>query len=135
MSTSTWPVQPKSRWREHPERLAWIILCGGFALFLLLVVTVPLVISYTFENFPARRQALLEPTQGTLRLTPFRGSEPIVVGGQRSDIRVGSVIEAVEETTQGMLSFGSNNQFEQRLGSIQFYAGTTIEIEIGRAHV
>lgn len=129
MSADMWPAQPKSRWREHPERLAWIILFGGFAIFLVLVVALPLTTSYTIENFRARRQARLEPTQGVLWLTPFRGSERIAVTSQRSDIRVGGVIEAATETTQGTLSFDSSDELDQTLGSIQVYAGTTIEIE------
>lgn len=131
MSTNAWPAQPQSqsRWRERPERLAWIILLGSFALFLLLLVAVPLTTLYTIENFPARRQARLEPTQGVLWLTPFRGSDRIAVTSQRDDIRVGSVIEAANEATQGTISFISSDGFAQTLGSIQIYAGTTVEIE------
>lgn len=129
MSTNSLPTQPQSWWREQPERLAWTILLGGFVLFLILLVAVPFAAFYTVKNFPVQRQARLESTLGTVWLIPFRGSERIAVTGMRNDIRVGSVIEAAGETTQGTLSLGGSDGITQTLGSIQFYAGTTIEIE------
>lgn len=127
MSTDTWSVQPK--WKERPERLAWVVLLSSFAIFLILLVAIPSASFYAVERFSVRRQALLESTQGVLWLKPFRGSDQIAVTGQRADIGVGSVIEAASETTQGTLSFVSSDEFPQTLGSIHFYAGTTIEVE------
>jgi len=69
MSTDTWSVQPK--WKERPERLAWVVLLSSFAIFLILLVAIP----------------------------------------------------------SASLSFVSSDEFPQTLGSIHFYAGTTIEVE------
>lgn len=129
MSTGTWPVQSKPKWKEHPERLAWVVLLSSFAIFLILLVAIPAASFYTIEHFSVRRQALLESTQGVLWLKPFRGSDRIAVTGQRADIGVGSVIEAASGTIQGTLSFVSSDEFPQTLGSIQLYGGTTIEVE------
>lgn len=139
MSSNTWPTQSKqsksqqlgyqSRWSEHPERLAWLVLLSSFAIFVLLMVTIPLAAFYAIEHSSVNRPAQLESTLGTLLLKPFRGSELIAVTSQREDIGVGSVIEAAGGTTQGTLSFVSSSEPPQTLGSMQIYAGTSIEVE------
>lgn len=134
MSTETWPIQteqlpPKPRWRDRPERLAWLVLLSSFAIFLVLVVTIPLASFYAVEHFSVRRSAQLESTLGALWLKPFRGSDLIAVTDRREDIGVGSVIEAANETTQGTLQFISSDDPVQTLGSMQIYAGTIIEVE------
>lgn len=134
MSSDTWSVEPKQietkqGWKERPERLAWLVLLGSFAIFLILVVTIPLAGSYAIERLSVNHTAQLESTLGTLLLKPFRGSELIAVTGQREDIGAGSVIEAAGEITQGTLSFVSSDEPAQTLGSIQIYAGTSIEVE------
>lgn len=134
MSTETWPVQteqfpPRQRWKDRPERLAWLVLLGSFAIFLVFLVAIPLASFYAVEHLSVSRSAHLESKLGALWLKPFRGSEPIVVTGQRDDIDVGSVIEAPYETTQGTLRFVSSDVLSQTLGSMQIYAGTIIEVE------
>lgn len=133
MSSDTWTVESASRslsrWRDNPERLAWLVIFTSFAIFLVLLVAIPAATMYAVENLTVSLDAQLDATIGTVRYHASRASEPIAVSGGRGGIVEGSVIEAAGDSTQGTVKFITPESPESALGSIRIYSNTTLQIE------
>ncbi len=114
--------------REHPERLAWIVLLSSFAVFVVLLITVPLVVRYGVQYAERPETATIEPTQGTLLLYPPGAEEPIAITELRKDVPEGSVIVAGEGPTQATVRLLGGTA-EQARGSVQLYSGARLVIE------
>lgn len=129
MSSYGWTARPKIPFREQPERLAWAVLLSGFAIFCLLAVGIPASIFYFIEHGALPQSARLDPTLGTLQFRPSRSAEIIAVtDASRDDVGEGSRIVAGSDSTQGTISFVSSKDAALIFGSVQIYAGTSIEI-------
>jgi hypothetical protein len=124
-----WVQERIVRMRAHPERLAWIVLLGSFTIFLILLITIPLGLSYSFQYAQRAETATIEPTQGTLLLYPPGAAEPIAITELRKDVPEGSTIVAGEGPTQATLRLLSGRQAEQARGSVQLYSGARLIIE------
>ena len=131
-TTLPWPGSVFKRWRERPERLAWIVILGSFAIFTLLAVFIPLVVSYTIRYLPVSQTARLDPSLESFFsiYLPKSGDAIAVTGAVSKTIAVGSVVEAASDATQGTLSLISDEEEKeaQVLGSVQLYSGSRIKI-------
>lgn len=129
--------------RENPERLAWGILLASFAVFVAFLVTVPLGIHYGLQFATVPQSATLDPTQGTVLLFPPgtaagdgatpNAQQPIAITELYDDVREGSVVEAVESSTQATLRLTGRGVQDEALGSVQLYSGTRLKIELMRS--
>jgi hypothetical protein len=117
-----------ARWRENPERMAWGVLLSSFAVFVALLIAIPLSLRYTVNNFTVIETAELEPTQGTLLLYPAASAEPIAVTTERADVGEGSRILAADDSTQGTVGLMQDEDSGELLGSVQVYPGTDLEL-------
>ncbi len=121
-------VPRASGWRENPERLAWAVMLISFAIFVLLAVSIPLAVSYALRYATVVHEARLEPTLGTLLLYSSPMSEPVAVTGVKQDLTEGMRIVAGDDSTQGTLVILGSNRADPALGSVQIYAGTTLQV-------
>jgi hypothetical protein len=121
------PTDVPAKWRQNPERLAWIVLLGSFAIFVILAITLPLGARYVIRYATVSQEARLEPTLGTLLFYPSPSAEPVAVTSIKEGIGEGSRIVAADESTQGSLAFISDNG-DAVLGSVQLYAGATLDV-------
>jgi len=127
--TATWPGQSKARWRENPQRVAWIILFGSFTLFLMLAISIPLGIRSFVRYTTVAQPARLEPTLGTLLFYPELPGEPVAVTEPRDDVREGARIEAADESAQGTLGLVGAAGADEVLGSVQIYPSTVLDVQ------
>ncbi len=130
--TLPWPSSVLNRWRENPERLAWVVILFSFAIFLVLAVTIPLVVNYTLRYLPVSQSARLDPSLESFFSVylPKSGDAIAITGSVSKTITAGSVIEATSDATQGTLSLISDEETAeaQVLGSVQLYSGTLLRI-------
>lgn len=122
------PVERPSRWRENPERLAWVVLFTSFLVFVILAITLPLTVRYVMRYATTSQDARLEPTLGTLLFYASPTAEAVAVTAIKEGIGEGSRIVAAEDSTQGALAFIGSDNAETALGSVQLYAGTTLDV-------
>jgi hypothetical protein len=119
---------PPVKVRENPERLAWAVLLTCFAVFLVLLVTVPLTLRYFVQHATSPQTATLDPTQGTVLLYQPGATEPVAITELRKDVVEGSTIVAGDGPTQASLRLISENDEDEALGSVQLYTGTRVQI-------
>lgn len=126
------PGSRLERWRESPERLAWIVILLSFTVFAVLLITIPWTVNYTIRYLPVDQSARLDPSlESFFSVYPPNSSDAIAVTGAVSKtITAGSIIEAASDATQGTLSLISDEEDEaaQVLGSLQIYSGTRLKI-------
>ncbi len=126
---SLWIDQPQHRVRENPERLAWIVLLVSFAIFVALLIAVPISFRYFIEVSTVKQHAVLDPTQGTILLYPPRSLEPIAITELRDQVAEGSIVEAGDSPTQATVRLINENNSDRSLGSIQLFSGTRLRID------
>ncbi|MEX1020829.1 MAG: hypothetical protein WDZ49_14300 [Litorilinea sp.] len=124
----TWPRQTADRWRNNPERMAWLVLLSSFLAFVCLAIAIPLSINYFVRHATVSQEARLMPTLGTLLLYSRVGSEPVAITEPRTDVVEGNRIVALDESTQGTLGFMAVDGTDEALGSVQIYPDTAVEI-------
>jgi hypothetical protein len=128
-TTSLWEGQSQHRVRENPERLAWIVLISSFAVFLVLLIAVPLSLRYFVEVSTVKQTAVLDPAQGTVLLYPPRSLEPIAITELRDQVIEGSTIEAGDGPTQATVRLINEGETDVSLGSVQIFSGTRLRID------
>ena len=135
ISTSSglsWPGSRLKRWRENPERLAWVVMLLSFTVFGVLLVLIPWSISNAIQYLPVSQTARLDPSVESFFSVylPKSGDAIAVTGANSKMIAVGSVIEAASDAAQGTLSLISDEEEKtaQALGSVQLYSGTRVKI-------
>jgi hypothetical protein len=116
-----------AKWRQNPERLAWVVLLGSFTIFVILAITIPLTVRYVMRYATTSQEARLEPTLGTLHFYASPAAEAVAVTSIKEGIGEGSTIVAADESTQGSLVFIGDND-DSVLGSVQLYSGATLEV-------
>ena len=116
-----------AKWRQNPERLAWFVMLGAFTVFFILAVTIPLTVRYVMRYATVSQEARLEPTLGTLHYYTSPAAEAVAVTSIKEGIGEGSRIVAAEESTQGSLAFIGDGT-DAVLGSVQLYAGATLDV-------
>jgi hypothetical protein len=123
-----------AKWRESPERLAWIIMLISFAIFCFLAITVPVAFNYTLRYAAVEQDAKLSAvtrTTGKVLLYPNTRSEPILVREEPSTVAEGMRIVSLDGAAQGTLEFFSETS-QKILGSLQIYSDTDLEVERNR---
>lgn len=122
------PAEPLSGWRANPQRMAWAVIFSGFAVFCLLAVSIPLGVRYAMRYATVSQEARLEPTLGTLLLYASPQGEPVAVTDVKDGLAEGVRIVAGDDSTQGSLVFLGANESDPALGSVQIYAGTSLQV-------
>lgn len=127
-----WPGSILKRWRENPERLAWVVMLLSFTVFMALFVLVPWSIGNAIQYLPVSQTARLDPSLESFFSVylPKSGDAIAVTGASSKMIAVGSVIEAASDAAQGTLSLISDEEeaTAQVLGSVQLYSGSRVKI-------
>src|SRR5690606_27151628 len=82
---------------------------------------------YVMRYATTSQEARLEPTLGTLHFYASPNAEAMAVTSVKEGIGEGSTIVAAEESTQGSLVFIGDSD-DSVLGSVQLYAGATLEV-------
>jgi len=124
-----WIEQPQHRVRENPERLAWTVLIASFAVFIALLIAIPLSLRYAIEVSTVKQNAVLDPTQGTILLYPPRSLEPIAITELRDQVVEGSIVEAGDGPTQATVRLINEESADRSLGSVQLFSGTRLRID------
>ena len=123
--------QPMPRWRERPERAAWIVLLLSFALFLFLITGIPLAVRNLYHTAAAKQSLQFETTLGTVLLYPPNSDQPIALTERREGISEGSRLET-GAGAQGVLGLPVGGQSDELMGTILLYPNTTLEIAMSR---
>ncbi len=88
---------------KNPERVAWLVILGTFAVFLLLCASVPLGIRYYIRHATVPKEANLEVIGGTVRVREPGVAAPIAVT-KSAELSEGTSIET-DENSRGILTF------------------------------
>ena len=129
--TSSVESQPMPRWRERPERAAWIVLLLSFALFLVLVTGIPLAVRNLYHSAAAKQPLQFETTLGTVLLYQPSSDQGIAITDMREGVSEGSRLET-GAATQGVLGLPVGGQSDELMGTILLYPYTTLEIVTSR---
>ncbi len=89
--------------REHPERVAWIVILGAFALFLMLCAAVPVSARSYLLYSSSPQQAVFEVIAGTVQVQERDAAAPIAVT-RAITLSEGSTI-VTDENSKGILTF------------------------------
>lgn len=89
--------------QKHPERVAWMVIWGAFAIFLLLCALIPLTIRYYIQHATTPQEATLEVVSGTVRVREPGVAAPFAVT-KSERVPEGSDIET-DENSRGTLTF------------------------------
>jgi len=125
--SSTWR-SPLTRWRDNPERTAWMLLLGAFGIFVVLAIAVPVGVVWFMRFATLAQTGVLQPTIGTVLLYSGGTGEPIAVTGLRENISEGDRLVALDDSTQATLSLNSEPDTGDTLGSVQIYSGTDLTL-------
>lgn len=93
--------------RKNPERMAWLVILGAFAAFLLLCAIVPLGIRYYLRHATSPKTATLEVIDGTVIVRPLGAAAPIAVT-QSMQLSEGTTLET-DENSRGILTFNDGS--------------------------
>ncbi len=88
---------------KNPERVAWLVILGAFATFLLLCATVPLGIRYYLQHATTAKTATLEVIDGTPRYR-LPGAVAPIAATQTVQLPEGTSVET-DENSRGILTF------------------------------
>lgn len=122
-------LRPLSRWRDRPERVAWIVLLAAFATFLLLAVSVPLALRAVYHTAAVAQPVRFEPTVGTVLLYPPRSDVPIALTDRRDDVSEGSRLVTTGDATQGVIGLPLDDATPELMGTVHLYPGTSLALE------
>ncbi len=125
-----WGSTLRGRWQESPERFAWFVILISFAIFVTLLIAVPMSINYTIRYLPAQQTARFIPADNSVfLLTLPKSTEKIAITAERK-IGEGDIIEASSDAAQAILNLVNDEEplADQVVGSLHIYAGTRLEI-------
>lgn len=88
---------------KNSDRVAWLVIYGAFAVFLVLCLTVPLGIRYYLQHATTPKEATLEVIGGTVRVREPGVAAPIAVT-KSVQVSEGASIET-DENSRGILTF------------------------------
>lgn len=120
--------QPMPRWRERPERAAWVVMLLSFAIFLVLLTGIPLALRGLYHSAAVKHSLQFETTVGTVLLYLPLSDQPIALTDRREGITEGSRLETTGEATQGVLGLPVSGQSDDLMGTILLYPNTSLEI-------
>lgn len=89
--------------QKNPERIAWLVMLGAFAVFLMLCAAIPFGARYYLLYTTSTKPALLEVVGGTVSVQE-RGSVAPIAVTRSKDLTEGSVIET-NVNSRGILTF------------------------------
>ena len=118
---AVWEGQPRHTVRENPERLAWTVLLGSFAIFVVLAIAAPLSARYVLEVATVKQTAVLNPTQGTVLLYTPGAVEPIAITDLRDEVTEGSIVEAGDGPTQATMRLIKESDGDESLAACRSF--------------
>lgn len=142
-TTPTWETPTPGKWRENPERLAWLVILISFAFFCMLLIVIPVAVQYVVRYTPVWEQACLESTLGTTLLYTADTGEPKAItvktnSNATPDTNMLATCDKVNENdrivavndTQGSLELISTEKPDANevLGSVQLYSNTNLRV-------
>lgn len=115
---------------DNRERLGWAILLANFAIWLVLIIFIPLSVNNFIQNARRKLAISLLANQGTVGLEDE--------GGQRQAIYVGEMARPVQppsniitNATDSALLLVATANGEQLLARLQVYGNSTLEVNQG----
>ncbi len=117
------------RWRQNPQRVAWIILIANFTACCFLTVAVPVAARSFVLHATRPLAAYLTTTQGTVQLRTPGASDPNAVpdGVERREVLEGSQI-ATDNTAQALLVISSDKAGQRVLTQLQLFPNSSLRI-------
>ncbi len=117
------------RWRQNPQRVAWIILIASFTACCFLSVAVPVGVRSFLLHATRPLAAYLTTTQGTVQLRTPGSSDPSAVPGgvERREVLEGSQI-ATDSTAQALLVISSDKAGQQVLMQLQLFPNSALRL-------
>ncbi len=88
---------------NHPERTAWLVIWGAFAVFLLLCFSIPASVRQYILYSTASKPVLFEVIGGTVRVQERGSAAPIAVAKSK-EVGEGTIIET-DENSRGIITF------------------------------
>ncbi len=92
---------------REPQRMAWLILLSAFAIFCLLMVSVPLSVYWYVNSSTISREATLEAITGTVLVWEAGASTPIGVTGTRG-VHESSIV-STDSSSRAFVTFFDNS--------------------------
>ncbi len=117
--------------RQRVQRLAWAVLLTSFALFLTLVIGVPLGIRAYRQHASAPLYVLTRPTRGTLALQPGPRSQTILVKHYYEGLPKETRLELGSEQSGVLLAYAYESA-ERPLLTLRFYGPARFTLEDAR---
>ncbi len=122
--------------RERPERMAWLVILGSFAIFATFAVTLPLGWRYTVEHATVHQPARVEPLAGTLFIREPRANERVALDANPNDdadIRVdvpdGSHLSTGKSSGQANIELlETDDPLSNAFGTLKLSANTQVEL-------
>ncbi len=112
--------------RENPERGAWVVLLSAFAIFCLLIVSIPVGARYHILNSERDQVALVESLVGTVvvELPVGAGPQPLTRGNS-IQVPEGTLIY-VDETSEAVVTFFDHS-------FMRLFSGAAVRLETLRS--
>ena len=122
------------RWRQNPQRVAWIILIANFTACCFLTLAVPTAVRSFVLHATRPLTSYLTTTQGTVQLRTPGASDPSAVpdGVERREVLEGSQI-ATDNTAQALLVISLDKAGQQVLTQLQLFPNSSLRITYCRS--
>ena len=119
------------RWRQNPQRVAWIILTASFTACCMLAVVLPLSVRQFILHSTRVLPANVTTTNGTVQVKVPGASEPNAVPTRR-DVPEGSEI-ATDNVAQALLVVNSDSSGAEVLARIQLFPDSALRLTLTRS--
>lgn len=117
--------------KEHDngsrERIAWAFLLAGFAIWLALVIAVPVTASGLLQNARQPLLMIIQANEGTVGLEDRDGRRPAVIAGDPPQEIEGAVNILTNTTDTALVNVHTPDQ-EQLLARFEVYGNTSLEV-------
>ena len=115
--------------RKNPSRIAWTVLLICFAVFCLLVVTIPLTLRWFLLHGEVNQPGMLRVAVGTILMLPDGADEPIAVVDSRP-VEIGTLIQT-DGSAQGTLGFAQDEATgSPEVATVQVYPSAQVVLAV-----
>lgn len=112
---------------QQRQRLAWVVLFGGFAVFLSLAIATPLLVRFYLQNSTNLLTILAQSNQGTLTIDNISSPPRAAIPGEAPQTVVTQETVLTDIAASGLLLVYKPRS-EDVLTRLQLYSGTTVQI-------
>lgn len=117
------PVDIHSR-----EKLAWIVLLGGFFVCLIIGVSTPIVVNATIQNATDALVATVQANRGAVGLTAASGARSAVLASEAGESVQQGVNILTDATASAVLLLGAQASEETLLARVRIDSNTLLEL-------